>query len=177
MDRSSKMIKIIDNFLSAEQHSAIKAAMLGANFPWFYSPTKVKTVDPENLYNYQFTHMVYDNYVPMSELWGDLDPIIRPLNAQAWLRTKANLTPRTEAPYEYGMHVDIDDFHGITAVYYVNTNNGLTRFQTGEEIASVANRLVLFDSSLPHSGVSCTDEKVRCVINFNYLPNPDGVHI
>jgi len=170
------MLKVLDNFLSVEQHAAIEATMLGDNFPWFYSPTKVKTVDPDNPYNYQFTHMIYDNYIPMSQMWPELDPIIRRLNAQAWLRTKANLTPRTETPYEYGMHVDIDDFHGITGVYYVNTNNGLTRFEDGREIKSIANRLVLFDSAIKHSGVSCTDEKVRCVINFNYLPNPTGVH-
>lgn len=170
------MIKVIDNLLPSEQHAVIQAAMLGGDFPWFYSATKVKTVDPTNLHNYQFTHMIYDNYNPMSQMWSELDPIIRRLNAQAWLRTKANLTPRTEVPYEYGMHVDIDDFHGITGVYYVNKNNGLTRFEDGKEVESVANRLVLFDSTIKHSGVSCTDEKVRCVINFNYLPNPTGLH-
>ena len=31
-----------------------------------------------------------------------------------------------------------------------------------------ANRFVVFDSLMPHTGVSQTDEKVRCLINLNY---------
>jgi hypothetical protein len=170
------MIEIYDNFLPQQDFERIKDIMLGGDFPWFYSKTKVKSVDPENHNNYQFTHMMYDNYVPRSQFWSTLDPIIRRINAQAWLRTKCNLTPRTEDPYSYGFHVDIDDFHGKTAVFYVNNNNGQTVFQVGEDVIlerSKENRLVIFDSQIEHTGTSCTDAKVRCVINFNFLPNPN----
>ena len=168
-------IEVYDNFLPEADHKMLQEIMLGGNFPWFFSETKVKSSYPEDPHNFQFTHMVYDNYVPMSEMWGTLDPIIRRINAQAWLRTKANLTPRTETPYTYGFHVDIDDFHGKTAVYYINDNDGVTAFKVGGDVLferAVANRLVVFDAQTEHTGTSCTDQKVRCLINFNFLPNP-----
>ena len=78
---------------------------------------------------------------------------------------KANLNVRTKEPELYGMHSDCAD--KTTAIFYVNTNNGYTKFETGDIVESVANRVVIFDSNIKHTGVSCTDEKRRVVINFN----------
>jgi hypothetical protein len=58
-----------------------------------------------------------------------------------------------------------------TAIYYLNTNNGATRFEDGTEISSVENRFVVFDSDNSHTAVSCTDQKARFLINFNYYEN------
>ena len=60
----------------------------------------------------------------------------------------------------------------MQAVIYVNTNNGYTEFKDGEEVRkveSVANRMVFFDAELSHRGVSSTDSRYRCVINFNWF--------
>ena len=38
------------------------------------------------------------------------------------------------------------------------------------EIDSVKNRLLMFDSSRPHSSTSATDAKARINININYIP-------
>ena len=56
-----------------------------------------------------------------------------------------------------------------TSIFYVNTNNGYTEFEDGTKIESVANRMVTFPTNLKHRGTSCTDEKIRVVINFNYF--------
>jgi hypothetical protein len=56
-------------------------------------------------------------------------------------------------------------------VYYINTNNGWTEFKKGGKVKSVENRMLIFDSSLEHMGVTCTDQKSRVVINFNYENN------
>ena len=50
----------------------------------------------------------------------------------------------------------------------MNTNNGYTEFEKGDIVESVENRMVIFDSNLKHQTVTCTDEKIRIVINFNY---------
>ena len=55
-----------------------------------------------------------------------------------------------------------------TATYYLNTNNGYTELKTGEKVESVENRMLVFDSNIEHQGVTCTDEKRRVLINFNY---------
>ena len=51
----------------------------------------------------------------------------------------------------------------------MNTNNGKTIFKHGEEVNSVANRMVIFNSNLEHAATSHTDEKTRVVVNFNYV--------
>ena len=60
-------------------------------------------------------------------------------------------------------------YDGKTAIYYVNTNNGYTKFEDGTVVNSVENRCVVFDSSLRHTGTTCTDQKTRVVINFCYV--------
>ena len=51
----------------------------------------------------------------------------------------------------------------------MNTNNGYTKFEDGSIVESVANRIVTFPANMKHLGTSCTDEKTRVVINFNYF--------
>ena len=59
-----------------------------------------------------------------------------------------------------------------TAILYLNTNNGYTKFQQNglQDVHSVANRLVTFYGGLKHAGASCTDENTRIVLNINYIP-------
>ena len=56
-----------------------------------------------------------------------------------------------------------------TAVFYINTNNGYTEFEDGTRSESIANRMVTFPANLKHRGTTCSDEKTRIVINFNYI--------
>ena len=56
-----------------------------------------------------------------------------------------------------------------TSILYLNTNDGYTIFEDGTKIESVENRLVTFDSHIKHSGTSCTNQKVRLVLNMNYF--------
>ena len=55
-----------------------------------------------------------------------------------------------------------------TGVLYMNNCNGYTKFKNGEKVLSEENKYVEFNSNLEHTGSSCTDEKRRVVINFNY---------
>ena len=56
-----------------------------------------------------------------------------------------------------------------TAIFYLNTNNGYTLFEDGQRVASVANRIVIFDAALRHTGASCTDADHRLVLNLNFV--------
>ena len=58
-----------------------------------------------------------------------------------------------------------------TSILYMNTNNGWTEIQGGGKIDCVENRAVTFNSNLMHSGYTCTDQKRKIVINFNYGTN------
>ena len=89
------------------------------------------------------------------------------------IKIKSNLVTRTPTIVEHGYHIDLPDlkeYHNTkTAILYMNTNNGYTKFEDGSIVESVENRLVVFDSRIKHSGTTCTDEKTRVVINFNFF--------
>lgn len=167
------MIKIIDNFLSETEFQEVQRVLLGDRIPWFQNSFIVhpeKDLGIEQYYDYQFTHVFYRNYSVSSDFFPVLEPILIKLNPSALVRVKANLIPRADKVVEHQLHTDVTNFKGLTSVFYINSTNGYTFFQTGEKVESVANRMVVFDSTLLHSGTTCTDQKNRVVINFNYYP-------
>ena len=92
---------------------------------------------------------------------------------------KLNLQPRTDKIVKGLFHVDMDGEMNIetmktwtTSIFYINSNNGYTEFESGEKIESIENRMVEFQSTLKHRGTTCTDEQTRTVINFNFLSLP-----
>ena len=164
--------KIYDNFLPEDQHAMINGLMLSNNFPWFYQNSVLgnsyhKTVKPVD--DYVFVHVFYDNNVPNSQLYSILDPLLKKINPLSILRIKANLYPKTDKIIEHDYHTDYDNIKFKTAIYYVNTNNGKTVFKDGLEVESIANRFVVFDTNLFHKSTTCTDQPIRCNINFNYI--------
>lgn len=165
-------IEIFDNFLLEEEYRKIHDTLYGPDFLWGYSSGKSYIHEnKQNKYIFQFVHSFYMNYNWKSPHGSLLEPFIRILKPVAIFRIKANLTTITPKKIQYEFHRDPGDVlvKCKTACYYVNTNNGKTVFSDGQEIDSIANRLIVFDSDMYHTGTSCTDESTRCVINFNYF--------
>ena len=161
-------MKVIDDFLPQEDYKLIRDTMFSSNFPWYFANSVVsKDLLCTEQENYQFGHSFYFNYGFKSENAQMLIPILERLNPSAILRIKGTLLPRSEKTIEHGYHLD-NESNTPAAIYYINTNNGYTNFKKGGKINSVANRLVLFNTSEYHTGATCTDEKVRVLINFNY---------
>lgn len=167
------MIEIHDNFLDIDDFLKIQKVLLGANFPWFMNQyiltdsTKNDSIDEK--YNYQFTHTFYRDFSIQSDFMKTIDSVFVKLNPAAIIRAKANLIPRTEEIVEHEFHIDFNDSKSTTAILYINSNDGYTFFESGERIESLENRLVIFDSQIKHAGTTCTDQKVRCVLNLNYF--------
>ena len=160
--------EVIDNFLDNDTFTAVKNTLLGDKFPWYLN-NYVNTIEEnKNINDYQLVHTFYKNHVVNSNYYSAIEPIINKINPISLIRVKANLLPGTENIIEHGWHTDFD-FECITSVFYINTNNGYTIFKNGEKIKSIENRLVLFNSRLEHSGSTCTDEKIRCVVNINFI--------
>ena len=166
--------KIIDNLLSPDELKLIQDTMLGTKFPWHLN--NFVDYDPEDFqgcvdypHNFHFVHGFYGYFSPKSECLYILDPIVKKLNPAAIVRIKSNLSTISATRIEHNFHTDRNDIHCTTAIFYVNDNNGVTIFEDGSEVASVANRLLIFDSQLMHKGTTCTDQKVRCLKNFNYF--------
>jgi hypothetical protein len=159
-ETNHESIKVIDNFLSDEEFNEVFSMIADSEFPWFYG-----LVVSGSKYT-QFTHCFYQHdeptyYYPRMKFFRDK------LKMKSLVRIKANLNPRTETLNEHDYHIDFTNMK--TAVFYLNTCNGYTKFKTGEKVDSVKNRIVIFDSNLEHTGTSCTDTHARLVINFNYF--------
>ena len=87
-------------------------------------------------------------------------------------RIKANLLTKTSEIVKNSFHIDIDALDILpwkTGILYMNTNDGYTEFEDGTVVESVANKFVIFPANMKHRGTSCTNEKIRVAINFNYL--------
>ena len=165
-----KNYTIIDNALSEENFGRIEQLLTGPNFPWFFQNT-VAEFGQENLPDYYFTHQIFrkdTNYASPS--MNFFEPVLEKLNIHDLIRIKANLYPNVGSKIQNKPHVDYP-FQCKGAILYVNTNNGFTILNDETKVESVRNRLLIFNSELPHSSTYCTDKKVRLNINFNYIGN------
>ena len=157
-------MEVIDDFLPSYQFKQLQSFLLGDSFPWYYQPTTISTGGPP-----QFFHKFYSINEINSDFYFILETSLVKIGLKKLIRAKVNLNPRTVFHRKGGWHIDfIDDPPITTAILYLNSNNGWTRFKKDGRVKSVANRLVIFDSNQEHSGVTCTDEKCRVVMNFNY---------
>ena len=166
------MIQVIDNFISKYDFDNLTSSIF--DIPWFFS-TISNEDDPndnllcESLDNFHFTHLFFKDFQVTSNYSELITPILEKLNPRALVKIKANMNPRTQKIIEHVFHSDLDYIDSFTSVYYVNTNDGYTLFEDGTIVESVENRMVIFPSNLKHTGTTCTNQRSRVVINFNYF--------
>lgn len=162
-------IIIKDNFLSQDEYQTIYNLVMSHNFPWYFNNEVIYGKDTNGILDYQLTHVFYVNGKPISTAFDYLSVFFDRLPIQSIIRVKANFNPRSESIYEHGYHIDYDYEYSKSAVWYLNTNNGYTIFETGERVENIANRIVIFPSQIRHTGAACTDSAARIVFNFNYF--------
>jgi len=144
-----KTMEIIDNFLSEGEHYKFFNLIKSNYFPWFLSEVVNYELNTcSELDNYQFSYIFYsvmnDGQVRKGRYFDASFPFFKKLTPKNVLMIKSNLTLRTNKIIEHGMHVDHHFDGGKTAVYYVNDNDGYTKFEDGTIVESVANRIVIF---------------------------------
>ena len=160
------MFKVIDNYLSEDNHLRLKDILESNNFAWYFQKRSVNLKD-NNKFDFHFGHNFYFNDNVTSDYFKFLNPIIEKLEVNSLIRIKGNLNVVTSKPVNSKPHKD-QPFDCKVALYYLNTNNGYTVINN-KKVKSIKNRIVLFDSSVEHYGVTCTDEPIKVVINFNYV--------
>ena len=94
--------------------------------------------------------------------------ILNQLEVKSLIRIKANLYPSTDNIEYQSEHIDYDYEHN-GAIFYLNTNDGFTTLEDGTKIEPVENRILLFDPSKPHNSTTCTNDKCRVNVNFNFF--------
>ena len=165
-------MKVIDNFLPDGEFKALSNVVMGDHFPWYFNNVITSQQTDNQFY---FGNTVFCTSPPwngktVTFYTTNVGELFLPrLKIKTLRRIKCNCQTRTFFHRKCLYHTDYDASSPcITAIFYVNTNNGWTEFKKGGKVKSVANRMVFFDSRLEHRGVSCTDQQTRVVINFNY---------
>ena len=167
------MYRVIDNVLSEDDLINIEQNILEA--PIFAAYQSTASQQSNNVYDVMMSRVFYSSYYPLCEYDREYLPYFYPLldkvvDGGFLLRVSLNLTFATPNPYVSEFHVDTDVPNSSTCVYYLNTNNGGTKFQkSGEIVRSQRNRCVIFPSHFSHAAVNTTDTKLRWVLNINYL--------
>ena len=155
---------ISNNFMfHMDQKEGVHSFVNAKQVPWF-----VVNHNPKDLNAIHFSHLAYDQQTVASQWFNILGPVLRELNPKSLVRIKANLFPKTTEIEEHGYHVDFP-FECSTSIFYLNTNNGYTKFEDGTVVESIANRLLTFSTLCKHTSSSCTDVAARVNINFNYF--------
>ena len=183
------MIEIRDDFLPYNIFEQLKKDIVyNSSFPWFLN--KVLDISTEGSYigrtncpdedNRQFCYLFYktdqDKLSTRPHMGRELEKVIPLIQNYEFshnqkyylLHVKANLNVRAPENLEHGFHRD-HPWNGKTSVFYLNDNDGYTKFQNGQVVKSKANRAVIFDSPELHTGSTPTDEYGRYVVNLNWV--------
>ena len=184
-------MKIIDNFLPEQYQKYIEELLLSVTFPWFLNKSTISegydvpygtintTESMQFTHNFFINNSVNSNYYEQIALLSYHLMLKENIDTTQVFRIKANLntiSPNYPDGHHNSIHIDFPkDLTGITCIYYVNDSDGDTIFFDGggvNEIKRVSpkkNRLVYFDSNIPHAGCPPKNNQVRCVINFNFI--------
>lgn len=168
--------RIIDDFISDDDLVKIEQNVLQAPIFKAYESTAFQESDDvyDVMMNRVFFSPFYDSrtkpicdqeYLPYFYPIIDRIPDIKVL-----LRVSLNLTFATPEPNVSQFHTDNHIQNSFTNIFYLNSNNGGTKFkESGDVVQSQRNRLVMFPSFLKHAAVNTTDTKLRWVLNINYV--------
>ena len=185
--------RIIDDFISEDDLVKIEQNVLQASIFKAYESTAFQESDDvyDVMMNRVFFSPFYDSrtkpicdqeYLPYfyskKQLAGfdeEYLPYFYPIidripDLKVLLRVSLNLTFATPEPNVSQFHVDNHIQNSFTNIFYLNSNNGGTKFEkSGDVVQSQRNRLVMFPSFLKHAAVNTTDTKLRWVLNINYV--------
>ena len=169
------MYRVIDNVLSENDLIKIEQNVLQA--PIFKAFDSTASKQSDNVYDVMMSRVffssLYSRYQEPGfnkEYLPYFYPLLDKIVSGFLLRVSLNLTFATPNPYVSEFHVDTEVKNSNTCVYYLNSNNGGTKFRdSGEIVQSQRNRGVIFPSHFSHAAVNTTDTKLRWVLNINYL--------
>ena len=128
---------------------------------------------------YGFTHTFYkDSYLRDSWYATFIKPMLLNLkdtvNCDYILRSRADMVMWSFEDFIHPPHVDFD-YSNVATILYINDTDGDTILynqkhpsEIKERVNPKANRLVIFDGGVLHTGCSPTKHKNRILINSNF---------
>lgn len=165
---------IIDNFLDYEDFTYLFDIVKEIHYRMSpLAPLKTKP-EPDN--HILFAHLLYDFFSPRSDyfkefweiLFSNFHSLGDEFSVNAIIRSKINCYPQTADNVIHFWHCDRNHHHK-GAIFSFNDCDGYTEILGYGKIQSKANRLFLFDPSVPHRSTSCTDQSFRFNVVINYF--------
>jgi hypothetical protein len=159
-------MEVKDTFLNDELFNRVLA--LYNSVEWTVAPVVENSLSKE-IYFINQPILISKEAIRFNNLGAELHDIFAKLlpDFTTWIRIKLNLIPATEKIIKHTPHQDYP-FKHKGAVFMLNNCDGKLNIE-GNEIETVANRVVLFDPSTVHYTTTCTDANCRSTINFNYF--------
>ncbi len=162
-------MRIEDNFLAQDKWKELHDYMTSCEFPWFMQTTL--TYGNDDLEAFGFNHWLTAEEHPLfAHLVTEMQSA---LSARNVLRVRADMTLLNTNKYRHGWHTDSKEEHTV-CIYYVNESDGNTLLKDPVEghgfmqVEPKANRLLVFDGSIEHTGHSPSEHKQRILINANF---------
>jgi len=150
----------------------LKTQMLSNQMAWFYSGNQAASPNSIQKDNFVFYHLFYEHNRVVSPFYDKIIlPILNNINCKALDEARANLVTNRDTAISSKFHTDRNYANSLTAIYYINTNNGYTLLDEEQRIKidCVENKILIFDSQIKHAAVSQTDTNRRIIININYF--------
>ena len=142
------MYRIIDNVLSEDDLIKIEQNVLQA--PIFKAFDSTASKQSDNVYDVMMSRVffssLYSRYQEPGfnkEYLPYFYPLLDKIVSGFLLRVSLNLTFATSNPYVSEFHVDTEVKNSNTCVYYLNSNNGGTKFRDSGEIVQSQRNLSL----------------------------------
>jgi hypothetical protein len=159
-------MNIYKNFLPKNTFKKLKETIMGEYFPWYYNDSIIYGKSKKD-FQFVFSFIREGKEVCWGEWIDIMRPVLKHIKHKKINRVKANLLTKTDKIIEHSYHTDQEK--GTTGILYLDNSNGYTIFKNGKKVSSEENKYVEFNSNLEHAGSTCTDQKRRVVINFNYV--------
>jgi len=151
------------NYIKKRELNELTKICLSDYFPWFLCNTTF-TKDKDK----QFVHLFYrKSQLNSPRFIRYCEPILNKLNPKHIVRMKLNLTWKVPRIEVQPFHKDSDEPHLLTSIFYLNTNNGYTKFKD-KKVLSEANKLITFPSNVWHASTSNSSHDFRLVLNIVY---------
>jgi len=170
-------MKIVDNFLPQEYWERIHNIVTSTEFPWYLNKTTSYKYDEEP----QMTHTYYADNQINSEVFSVIQPMMLEFQLHSGRiikdihRIKSNLSFNRTIPnetIEKLIHQDMNKDNYMTLLYYVTDSDGDTILYEDDKktellrVTPKANRAIIFNSNIWHTGLLPVKHKTRCIINF-----------
>tara|TARA_B100000131_G_scaffold212354_1_gene204203 strand:- start:50 stop:604 length:555 start_codon:yes stop_codon:yes gene_type:complete len=179
-------IEIIDNFLDKEYFNEFKSQIEGYTCPWYYRDDITTGEYGNNLCKYGFNHVILNDDGQKTsnfDLFGKFFyKMMEATGSKVIVRSRLDMTLNMGKSIVLEPHVDFF-FKHISSIFYVNNSDGNTliynqrynekdrynqELTVKQEIEPRANRLLIFDGLLIHTGSTPSKHNRRILINTNF---------